>query len=155
MLTVTDVRHFWAEPAGFRLKRDQGRPDYAFVHFITEVDLTLDGVTRSLPPHACIVYSPGTPQHFVSHTPLIHDWFHFVGDPPLSLPLDTVFYPQQTDFVTLLVREIENEFFAQRADCDILLDMKINEDGTGSITLTIQSAAQKDEKGKEDSSGAS
>jgi len=127
MYTITGVRHSWPEPAGFRLKRDHGHPDFSFVHFENEVDMVLNGKEMTLPPHACIIYRPGTPHHFISHRPLVHDWFHFQGNPPPEIPLDAVFSPYDTDFIPGLVHEMENEFWAKRTGWEMMLHIKTTE----------------------------
>ena len=127
MYTVTDVRHSWPEPAGFCLYRPNGRPDYAFVHFRNEVDLILDEKQTTVPPHACILYAPYAPQHFISYQPLVHDWFHFVGEPFPCIPAGTILFPTHSDFIPELVNEIENEFFTQRPGRNELLHAKVTE----------------------------
>ena len=66
-----------------RLLRTPGTrtPDWSFIHFTTPVRVYLNGRDRVLPPHTCLIYSPGTFQHYYCEEPLLHDWFHFTGDP--------------------------------------------------------------------------
>jgi len=130
MLTITAVRHVWPEPADFCLYRPNGHPDHTFVHFITEVELHLSDRSYVLPPHACILYRPGTIQHFISRTPLTHDWIHFSGElsaAAAALPADTPLYPQRTEFITEIVRELENEFFTCRPAREQLIQTKMDE----------------------------
>ena len=91
------IRHAWPEQAGFCLNRRKGYPGYSFVHFLTSVEIVIDGVRTVAPNHACIIYAPGTPQYFIARQPLVHDWFHFSEMPEglpecLDLPLDTLLY---------------------------------------------------------------
>ena len=132
MLTITDIRHAWPAKAGFCLNRLNGRPDYTFVHFISSVEIRLNGVTHIAPGHSCIIYRPGTPQQFTSHGPLLHDWFHFTGIPEpmleaLQLPLDNLFYPAHSEFITGIVQDMEREFFADQALQLEIIDLKIAE----------------------------
>ncbi len=132
MLTITGIRHAWPEQSGFCLNRKQGHPDYSFVHFISSVEIHLNGETIMVPNHACIIYRPGTPQHFVSQNPLLHDWFHFSGAPEpifekLNLLPNTLLYPKRWNFITDLVQEMESEFFAQKNHHEELLTLKITE----------------------------
>ena len=132
MFTLTGIRHAWPEHAGFRLNRQNGHSDYTFVHFSNKVELQLHGETIITSDHACIIYRPGTPQHIVSHRPLVHDWFHFCGIPEplleqLKLPLDTLFYPQNYQFITTLVQEMEREFFAHYIGGQELISARIVE----------------------------
>ena len=132
MFTITGIRHAWPEQAGFCLNRQNGHPDYSFVHFINKVEIRLHGETNVTSDHACIIYRPETPQHIVSHRPLVHDWFHFSGIPEplleqLELPLDTLFYPQNYQFITPLVQEMEREFFAHHVGSRELISARIVE----------------------------
>ena len=132
MFTITGIRHAWPEQAGFCLNRQNGHPDYSFVHFSNKVEINLHGETNVTSDHACIIYRPETPQHIVSHRPLVHDWFHFSGIPEplleqLELPLDTLFYPQNYQFITPLVQEMEREFFAHHVGSRELISARIVE----------------------------
>ncbi|MBR6615140.1 MAG: helix-turn-helix transcriptional regulator [Lachnospiraceae bacterium] len=132
MFTITGIRHAWPEQAGFCLNRQNGHPDYSFVHFSNKVEINLHGETNVTSDHACIIYRPETPQHIVSHRPLVHDWFHFSGIPEplleqLDLPFDTLFYPQNYQFITPLVQEMEREFFAHHVGSRELISARIVE----------------------------
>ena len=132
MLTVTAIRHAWPEGAGFTIDRKHGYPDYTFLHFFGGIEIRLKDETIPAPPHTCILYRPGTPQFFLSRQALIHDWIHFSGNiepllARLNLPADTLIHPQRTDFITELVREMENEFFSQKCGRNELLTLKTKE----------------------------
>lgn len=132
MFTVTGIRHAWPEKAGFCLNRRHGHTDLTFVHFFNSVELELNGTTILTDNHACIFYCPGTPQHITSLKPLFHDWFHVTDVPEstfhtLNLPLDTVFYPQNPEFITGIIHEMEREFFAQNNHRKELIAAKMTE----------------------------
>ena len=134
MFTVTGIRHAWPEKAGFRMNRPTGYHNYSFVHFISAVEITLNGETSEIPAHTCLLYRPETPQYFVSREPLTHDWFHFTSDETLdgllnrlNLPADTLFCPRKADFISGIVQEMEIEFFGNKPGRDDLLDAKIRE----------------------------
>lgn len=132
MLKITAIRHAWPEHAGFLLERRQGHPDYSFIHFSNGAVIRLNGELVSAPPHSCILYSPGTPQYLYSHNELIHDWFHFTM-PPASIPklagirTDILLTPLRYDFITDIIREMENEFFADKTGRNELLKLKTME----------------------------
>lgn len=132
MIHISNVRHTWPNPAGFTLNREHGHPDYSFVHFITSVELRLNGITTIVPAHTCIIYRPGTPQYFSCPDGMLHDWFHFSNVPhrlfdEMDLPTDTLLFPKQWDFITDLIEEIENEFFAKKEQYERLIDIKVME----------------------------
>lgn len=132
MFTITSIRHAWPEPAGFCLNRPNGYMNYSFVHFHNPVEIYLNGESHLAASHACIIYRPDTPQHFISHRPLVHDWFHFDGIPEpllkkLGIPLDTLFYPQDYDFITPSIQRMEREFFARKIGCEELISSSVTE----------------------------
>lgn len=131
-MTVTNVRHEWPNRAGFCLNRENGHADYSFVHFTTGVSIRIGGVEIDAPEHSCIIYRPGTPQYFYCENGMIHDWFHFKDFPEalwesIGLPLDTLFHPKQSYFITDLVGELESEFFARRVGSEEMMDLKMRE----------------------------
>lgn len=131
-MIITNVRHEWPNRAGFCLNRENGHVDYSFVHFTTGVSIRLGGVEVDVPEHTCIIWRPGTPQYFYCENGMIHDWFHFKGVSEelflsIGLPLDTLFHPKQSYFITDLVQEIESEYFAQRGGSEDMMDLKARE----------------------------
>lgn len=126
------IRHAWPEQAGFCLNRRNGYPGYSFVHFLTSVEIVIHGVRTVTPNHTCIIYAPGTPQYFIARQPLVHDWFHFSEVPEelpecLNLPLDTLLYPRQPEFITAIVQEMENEYFSRKSGSERLITLKMTE----------------------------
>ena len=118
-VTVTRVRHRWAERAGFALNRPQGTEEYILLHFLTPVELTFHGQTFPVDHGSFIVFSPGTPHGFVAHEPLFHDWLHLTGDMTslmnrYGLAPDTLYSPDQSAGVSEIVAFLEMEFFAQK-----------------------------------------
>lgn len=127
-MQLTDIRHAWPEKADFSIRRPYGCETYTFLHFFNSVELTVNGVTTVTQPHACVLYAPHSPQYFRSRTPLLHDWFHFVGDDAVQyIPTDTVLYPAGADFITAIVAEMETAFAAARPLDDRLIALKCEE----------------------------
>ncbi|MCI8332473.1 MAG: helix-turn-helix transcriptional regulator [Clostridiales bacterium] len=128
MIEIKSIRHHWPEKAGFTLTRPQGHAHFTFLHFYNSVELTINQHTLITKPHACILFSPGTPQRFYSPQPLLHDWFHCQGNGLDSLlACDTVYHPASFGFITAMVQEIEAEFSDERYQRQVLLDSKIKE----------------------------
>lgn len=132
MPEITLIRHAWPERSGFLLKRENGLKEAVFLHFFNSVELLVGGQTVQTRPHACIVYAPGTPQRFLSNTPLTHDWMHIGGDMSAllesnGLSFDTVYYPAGINFVTDLMREMESEFFSDRKNRKEMLGFQLGE----------------------------
>lgn len=118
MINLTKIRHDYPEKTGFTLIRPNGHKDYTFLHFLSPVEIMVKGKLYNLKAGACIIYSPGEPQWFKSECPLVHNWFHadFSLKPLLesiNFPVDTIFYPYDTSFISTLVQKAEIEFFSQ------------------------------------------
>ena len=131
MIELSQLRHAYPERTLY-IDRQHGHPEYTFLHFFTSMKLTYNGKSIITEPHSVIIFRPGTPQHFESDTPMIHDWIHFHGDMEpilqnISLELDTLDYPSQTEFITDLTRELETEFYNARANRDALIQLKFQE----------------------------
>lgn len=128
MIEITGIRHAWPERAGFVIDRPAGHPHYTFLHFCSSVEILAGGLRQTAPPHACILYAPGTPQFFSSAGPLLHDWFHFTGDLPKGLfDCDTLHMADTGFFITELVREMEAEYAAGRLHSQLMLDIQVKE----------------------------
>lgn len=143
MVEIVTLRHEWPEKAGFVINRPLGYPKYTLLHFFNSVELLLGEKMVTTEPHACIIYNIGTPQRYVSHMPLTHDWMHFEGDlsPIFSkygLSVDTLYYPSNSSFITDIISEMENEFFSHRPQWKQLLSIKTDE-----LFLKLARACQK------------
>ncbi len=115
-MKIERVRHNWPETAGFTISRPTGYPLYTFLHFQTPVTLEFEGKRTTAKPGACIFYAPGEPQFYCASGPLLHNWIHI--DDTLGqwlshykLPVNTLFYPSETSFISELFQQIEAEHF--------------------------------------------
>lgn len=131
-MKITKIRHAWPEPGGFQLKRPNGAKEYIFLHFWSPVYINYNGEEIITKPHACIIYNIGTPQYFGWDKDSIHDWFHVTGDLPkllekLHIPLDTIFFPRNFNFITDIVRDMEIEFWGKSEFYEVICESKLNE----------------------------
>lgn len=155
---IISARHRWSEAAGFSINRPAGIDSYTLLHFFGPVRLRVgDGACVTTHPDACILFAPHTPQWFMSDLPLLHDWMHLDASAQAllkrySVPLDTIFYPPDSAFITSAVCEIELELGGSRphraeltqASAEMLL-IRISRacgDRSGSCTLSPQLHAQ-------------
>lgn len=112
---VNRTKHNGFEPSDFQLFRPSGTTDYLLLHFQTPVHMTLGDEEMRLPVGSCILLRPTTPHAFrPAEGELIHDWMHFMPSDceefeRLGLPLDTVFAPTETGFITSLIKKCEME----------------------------------------------
>lgn len=85
-MNILIARKAWPEKFGFRINRPKGTDFFTCVHFLNEVDFCEKGQWRRIPAGSFIVFSPGTPQSWISADhPLRHDWFHATGDLPARM----------------------------------------------------------------------
>lgn len=131
-MEITSVRHAYPEPASFRICRNSGHNEYTFLHFYNSVEIIENGRSVITQPHSVIIYSPGTPQFFASHEPLIHDWFHFKLKTDeifrqSDIQFNRLYYPQNPTFITKIVAEIEGEHFCNKSDSERLINLKSQE----------------------------
>lgn len=97
------------------MDRPNGLNECVFLHFLTPVNLLLNGEIQSLPANSCLFYDIGTPQWFTCPQPMRHNWMHLSGDihgvlDALGLKPDTIYHPNNPQFITQLIRDIESEF---------------------------------------------
>lgn len=128
-MEVFAVRHRWPEKADFVLERKNGTDDFVFLHFISEAVLLCEDRSLSLAAGSVIVLAPHTPHTIKAKGPLLHDWMHLTGNvqeqmQEFGLETNQV-YPAGGEALTLLMAELEREFFANRSfrkqSLDILL----------------------------------
>ena len=131
-ISVTRVRHRWAENAGFALNRPEGVSEYILLHFLTSVELTFEESTYSLEKGAFIVFAPGTPHSFVAQGTLLHDWLHISGEmgklmDAYGLQPDTLYQTDSSAGISEIVAFLESEYFAQRPYWNELASAKLHE----------------------------
>ena len=129
-ITVTRCRHNWPEDVGWTMDRPNGLNEYVFLHFLTPVDILINGQIQSVPANSCLFYDIGTPQWFTCRKPMYHNWMHLTGDLPgvlqsLSLKTNTLYHPQNAQFITQLIRDIESEFLTTPPLYDELIRAKL------------------------------
>lgn len=118
-MEILRIRHRWPEKAGFALNRPEGTDDYVLLHFHTPVRIWIGHQWQDTQPGAIIIFSPGTPHHFISSSPLVHDWAHLQGDiekeiAPYHLQCNILYQPGFTPRISEWIAQIEAEFFARR-----------------------------------------
>lgn len=129
---ILAARHAWAEHAGFNIARPNGIRDHVFLHFLTPVELLLNGQHLQLPAGSFLFYRSGTPQWFRSEGPLRHNWMHLQGDLDASLHAvglrpDTIYTVSQNTPITMIVQQMEREVLTKPPMCDVLLNAKYQE----------------------------
>ena len=127
MIEIVSLRHDWPEESGFTILRPNGHEEYTFLHFMTPAEISVKGIKVDVRPGGCIFYSPKQPQWYKAKGNLLHNWFHAKESlQPLlnkfSIPVDEVFYPGDTRFISDIFYKAELEFFSQEETKKIMID---------------------------------
>ena len=131
-MKIINARHSWPEKAGFFLSRNRNNKDYIFIHFFNSVEICYNGNTYNTEPNSVVIFKPSTHHSFLSKEPLKHNWFHFSVDcedeiTRFGLEFDKIYTIQDGDFITKIVRTIENEFLSPKSYSAELISSKLNE----------------------------
>lgn len=101
---------------GFIIDRPRGWGTYLLQRFHTPMELLIDGVSASAEPGDCILYEPTCPQRYQGRGVRFRDdWMHIQGRDmgkivrEFRLPLNRVFRPASTTFMTPLFETIQDE----------------------------------------------
>ncbi len=113
-MKIVKIGFSWPEPKGFKVSRPSGIPEYHFLHFWDPFKLILNGEEILAEPHACIIYKPNTPQYYSCECESTQDWFRIVGNmdgimEKYGLSYNTVYYPENYEFISSLTRKMEFE----------------------------------------------
>lgn len=103
------------EKQGFILDRPNGTDDYLFLHFKTPVNILQNDNIINVTQGTCLITTPRRHHWFESpDCELEHDWVHFIPDNAdeflnLGLPVNKIFMPLRTNFITSLVKDCQEE----------------------------------------------
>jgi AraC-like DNA-binding protein len=104
---------------GMKLLRKDTGDEYIFLHYLTPVNIYLNGNWVRAEAGSCIFYDIHSYQYFISdECDLLHDWFHAVGDcakvmKKFGLEFGRLYYPHDSKFITKIIKEIEAELSVQ------------------------------------------
>lgn len=127
------IRHAWHEDGDFEIFRPNGTlSDYIFLHFWNPMQILYEGKNITTFPNACIIFSPGAPQHFSSKEDSIHDWMHITDDVSdllreFGIETERIYYPKNHKVITDMIRQIEVESKAKNPYSDELVSCLIRE----------------------------
>lgn len=131
-IRILAARHAWAEHSNFTINRPAGICDHVFLHFLTPVELRLNGTKHQLTAGSFLFYRAGSPQWFHSEGPLRHNWMHLQGDldsslQEVGLSPDTIYTVSQNAPITVILQQIEREVLTRPPMYAAFLDVKYRE----------------------------
>jgi AraC family transcriptional regulator of arabinose operon len=112
---ITKAKALWPERKGFHLRRQSTGDQYIFLHLLSPVKIRIKDQWISVRRGGCILYNKYDYQEFVSdEDPLLHDYFHLQGEldrlmEQFGLSYTTVYYPQNSDKITQILQDLEQE----------------------------------------------
>lgn len=99
--------------------RPSGSGDYLFLQLKSPMKIYLDGRLSITRENACILYTPGTPQHYQAVRRFYNSYLHFSSDENpaeiFQLPENTVFYPENPSQIDSCISRLQQEYFSNLA----------------------------------------
>ena len=100
---------------------------YNFFHFPTPIEIEVDGKRFLTKPNACIFSEPKASRGFYFVEDTTMNWIHaYTEIEPLlekyRIPLNTVFYPKSTGFISDIFRKMKVEMQNQEEHFEAMLD---------------------------------
>lgn len=96
--------------------RPAGSGDYLFLQFKSPMKVHLEDKIVITKENACILYTPGMPQHYQAVHRFRNNYLHFSSDesPAQSFPMpeNAVFYPENAVQIDSLVSRLQQEYFS-------------------------------------------
>ena len=98
--------------------RPAGRMDYLFLLILAPMKFYFADRTEIAEPGACLLYTPGTPQHYQAVGEFSNSYLHFYCDTPdvlarYRIPENRLFYPAGTGPINAAIRQLHQEYLAQ------------------------------------------
>ena len=125
------AQHEWLFKAGDS-REDAVREYYNFFHFLTPIEINVNGRRIKTRPNACVFSEPMVARGFYFTEDTKMNWIHAYKDiKPLleeyEIPLNCVFYPRNTGFISEMVQKMMQERYQKNDYKDEMLDIYAKE----------------------------
>lgn len=107
------------------INRPTGSSDYLFLLFLSNAVVHILDKVVSVHPGTCLLYAPGFPQWYTSdHCQFKNSYIHFDGIgvesffTKLNIPLNKTFYPNDSTFINILIKNLESEIILKDSHWD-------------------------------------
>lgn len=129
---IRNIRHDWPQKAGFNLCFPEGISQYTFLHFLTPVEININGEFVHAHAGACIIFEPRSPKHYYSKGPLLSNWFRAESSfrtllEAYDVPVNRILYPKDTSYISGVFRAMEHEHFSDLPHRDTLINAYLTE----------------------------
>ncbi|WP_251205324.1 helix-turn-helix domain-containing protein [Acetatifactor aquisgranensis] len=96
--------------------RPAGSGDYLFLQFKSPMKVYTEDRIVITKENACILYTPGMPQHYQAVQKFRNSYLHFSSDENparcFPMPENTVFYPENAMQIDSLISRLQQEYFS-------------------------------------------
>ena len=96
--------------------RPSGSDDYLFLLLKTPMKVYMNGELQVTGENACLLYTPGFPQHYQAVRRFCNSYLHFSSDEDPSIlygiPANQIFYPADYPDADGLIRRLQQEYFS-------------------------------------------
>ncbi|MCI8543217.1 MAG: helix-turn-helix transcriptional regulator [Lachnospiraceae bacterium] len=96
--------------------RPAGSGDYLFLQFKSPMKVYTEDRIVVTKENACILYTPGMPQHYQAVQKFRNSYLHFSSDENparcFPMPENTVFYPENAMQIDSLISRLQQEYFS-------------------------------------------
>lgn len=129
----TKAKALWPERKGFHLRRQTTGEDYIFIHLLSPVKIKIKDEWVSVRQGGCILFNKHDYQEFTTDDcPLLHDYFHLRGNiddltSHFGITYNTIYYPPNSEKITAIVQQIEQELMTNNPFCQELCQSKLQE----------------------------
>lgn len=130
-MIIRKVRHDWPDKAGHFINYD-GHNYYSFFHFPQSVELQSDGQIIQTRSNACIMFAPKSRRYYFSKQKMVRNFLFIQLDAEemiknYNIPLDKVFYPSNTTFISEIFQKIEFERNSDNPNKERLVELYLEE----------------------------
>ena len=121
MFTIDYCGYRTRNPRHDLIDRPSGSASFLFLLALSPMHFTFPGrPAEKATPGACILYTPGFPQHYQAECEFYNSYLHFFASEEevsrYGIPENCLFYPDNTEDIHWILKNIYNEFLGG-GDC--------------------------------------
>ena len=114
------------EVDGFSVFRPLGTEDYVFIYFTDEMIFDFPDKRVEAKKNSVIIYEPGAYQKFTAKEQFLSSFIHFTPNngimKELSIPLNTILYPNNYEALNSLIKSLQKEVVYDKNHSSLMCD---------------------------------
>ncbi len=132
MITIDYCGYHTHNPDQDIILRPSGTTSYLFLLILSPMSFYFPNhKPLKVRPGACILYSPGTFQHYQADKEFFNSYVHFFADiqeiKDYNLKQNEIFYPDNTEELNWLIKKIYQEFINRLSKSDLMITQYIKQ----------------------------